>query len=111
DVDDAVRASRRVFDAGTWSRARAGSRIKVLHRYAGLLREHADELRKLQALDNGVPLSFGSIYATSVELAADAFDHHAGWVDKIGGETLDPYQGGDHLAMTFREPIGVVAAI
>jgi aldehyde dehydrogenase (NAD+) len=39
------------------------------------------------------------------------FDHHAGWVDKVGGQTLPPYQGGDHLAMTFREPVGVVAAI
>ena len=42
---------------------------------------------------------------------ADVFDHHAGWVDKLGGETLPPYQGGDHLAMTLREPVGVVAAI
>ncbi|HEX9337066.1 MAG TPA: aldehyde dehydrogenase family protein, partial [Pseudonocardiaceae bacterium] len=109
DVDAAVRAARRVFDAGPW--AKAGQRIKLLHRYADLLRAHADELRRIQALDNSVPLSFGAIYATSVEFAADAFDHHAGWIDKIGGETLPPYQGGDHLALTFREPIGVVAAI
>jgi len=112
DVDAAVTAARAAFEAGAWSGARAGVRIKLLHRYADLLREHAEELRSLQALDNSVPLSFsGSIYATSVEAAADVFDHHAGWVDKLGGQTLPPYQGGDHLAMTFREPIGVVAAI
>ncbi|CRK59560.1 Aldehyde dehydrogenase [Alloactinosynnema sp. L-07] len=111
DVDSAVRAARTAFDEGTWPRARATVRIKALHRYAALLREHADELRALQALDNSVPLSFGGIYATSVEAAADVFEHHAGWIDKIGGETLPPYQGGDHLAMTFREPVGVVAAI
>ncbi|MBA0126964.1 aldehyde dehydrogenase [Haloechinothrix sp. YIM 98757] len=111
DVDAAVAAARRSFEAGTWSQARAGERIAVLQRYARLLREHADELRGLQALDNSVPLSFGSIYATSVGAAADVFDHHAGWVDKIGGQTLPPYQGGDHLTMTFREPLGVVAAI
>jgi aldehyde dehydrogenase (NAD+) len=109
DVDAAVAAARKAFDNGPW--AKAGQRVKLLHRYADLLREHADELRRRQALDNSVPLSFGAIYATSVEFAADAFDHHAGWIDKIGGETLPPYQGGDHLAMTFREPIGVVAAI
>src|SRR5262245_12529636 len=109
DVDDAVRAAATAFD--TWSRSRAGGRIQLLHRYADLLRAHADELRALQALDNGVPLSFAGIYATSVGAAADVFDHHAGWVDKVGGQTLPPYQGGDHLAMTFREPIGVVAAI
>lgn len=111
DVDTAVRAARRAFDEGPWPRSRATQRIQLLHRYGQLLREHADELRRLQALDNSVPLSFGGIYATSVNAAADVFDHHAGWVDKVGGQTLPPYQGGDHLAMTFREPIGVVAAI
>jgi aldehyde dehydrogenase (NAD+) len=111
DVDDAVRAARRGFDEGPWPRTRAGERIRVLHACAAALREHADELRALQALDNGVPLSFGSVYATSVGVAADVFSHHAGWVDKIGGQTLPPFQGGDHLAMTFREPVGVVAAI
>lgn len=111
DVDRAVRAARRAFDEGPWPRSRATERIRLLHRYGGLLREHAEELRRLQALDNSVPLSFGGIYATSVNAAADVFDHHAGWVDKVGGQTLPPYQGGDHLAMTFREPIGVVAAI
>ena len=42
---------------------------------------------------------------------ADVFDHHAGWVDKLAGETLPPYQGGDHLVLTLREPIGVVGAV
>ncbi|NGY63599.1 aldehyde dehydrogenase [Lentzea sp. NEAU-D13] len=111
DVDAAVRAARKAFDEGTWPRSKAGERIKVLRRYGDLLREHADELKGLQALDNGVPLTFGQIYATSVGIAADIFDHHAGWIDKVGGQTLPPYQGGDHLAMTFREPVGVVAAI
>jgi len=111
DVDAAVLAARKAFDEGPWPRSRAGERIKILRRYSDLLREHADELRGLQALDNGVPLSFGQIYATSVGIAADIFDHHAGWIDKVGGQTLPPYQGGDHLAMTFREPVGVVAAI
>lgn len=111
DVDAAVAAARRAFDSGVWSAARVGQRVAVLNRYADLLREHADELRALQALDNSVPLSFGAVYASSVEGCADIFAHHAGWADKVGGQTLPPYQGGDHLAMSFREPVGVVAAI
>src|SRR6266516_5977102 len=65
DVDLAVRAARRAFDEGPWPRARANERVRVLRRIADLVREHGDELLKLQALDNSVPLSFGSIYATS----------------------------------------------
>jgi aldehyde dehydrogenase (NAD+) len=42
---------------------------------------------------------------------ADVFDHHAGWADKIAGETLPPYQGGDHMVLTLREPVGVVGAV
>jgi aldehyde dehydrogenase (NAD+) len=111
DVDNAVQAARRAFDDGPWRHTRAGERAKLLRRIAGLVREHGEELLKLQALDNSVPLSFGQIYSTSAEFVADAFDHHAGWVDKLAGETLPPYQGGDHMIMTLREPIGVVAAV
>jgi aldehyde dehydrogenase (NAD+) len=111
DVDRAVRAARRAFDEGPWPRARAAERIRVLRRVADLVRSHGDELLRLQALDNSVPLTFGGIYATSAAFVADVFDHHAGWVDKLAGETLPPYQGGDHLVLTLREPVGVVGAI
>jgi aldehyde dehydrogenase (NAD+) len=111
DVDAAVRAARRAFDEGPWPKTRAGERIRVLRRIAEAVREHGDELLALQALDNSVPLSFGSVYGMSAGFVADVFDHHAGWVDKLAGETLPPYQGGDHLVMTLREPVGVVGAI
>jgi aldehyde dehydrogenase (NAD+) len=111
DVDTAVRAARQAFDEGPWPRARANERIRVLRRIADLVREHGDELLALQALDNSVPLSFGTIYATSSAFVADVFDHHAGWVDKLAGETLPPYQGGDHMVFTLREPVGVVGAV
>ena len=87
DVDLAVRAARRAFDEGPWPRARANERARVLRKIADLVREHADELLKLQALDNSVPMSFGEIYAMSADFVADVFDHHAGWVDKLAGES------------------------
>src|SRR5580704_3422122 len=111
DVDRAVQAARRAFDEGPWPRARATERIRVLRRVADLVREHGDELLGLQALDNSVPLTFGSVYATSPDFLADVFDHHAGWVDKLAGQTLPAYQGGDHMVMTLREPVGVVGAV
>src|SRR6202042_2435013 len=83
----------------------------VLRKIADLVREHGAELLALEALDNRVPLSFGAVCATSPGFVADVFDHHAGWVDKLAGETLPPYQGGDHLVLTLREPVGVVGAV
>src|ERR1700726_3463311 len=111
DVDLAVRAARRAFDEGPWPRTRAGQRGRTLRKIADLVRAHADELLTLQALDNSVPLSFGEIYVTSAEFVADVFEHHAGWVDKLAGEPLPPFQGGDHLVFTLREPVGVVGAV
>ena len=111
DVDLAVAAARRAFDSGPWPRMRARERARILRRIADLVRAHGDELLRVQALDNGVPLTFGQVYATGFGFVADVFDHHAGWVDKLAGETLSPYQGGDHLVMTLREPVGVVGAV
>jgi aldehyde dehydrogenase (NAD+) len=111
DVDRAVRAARRAFDDGPWPRMRAKERIAAMHRIAAAVAEHSDELVKLAALDNGTPVAFSDIYIISPQMVADAFIHHAGWIDKLGGETLPAYQGGDHMVMTLREPVGVVAAI
>ena len=61
DVDRAVRAARAAFDTGSWPRARANEKIRVLRKVADLVREHGDELLALQALDNSVPLSFGGV--------------------------------------------------
>ena len=32
-------------------------------------------------------------------------------MDKLAGETLPAFQGGDHMVLTLREPIGVVGAV
>jgi aldehyde dehydrogenase (NAD+) len=112
DVDDAVRAARRAFDEGPWPRARARERMLVLRRVADLVRERRDELTTLLALDNGTPVSAGTIaYPISLDVVADIFDHNAGWVDKIAGETLPAFQGGEKLMMTLREPVGVVGSV
>ena len=111
DVDLAVKAARRAFDEGPWPRAKAKERRVAIQRLAELVAAHGDELNQLQTLENGMPVSFSSYYAVSSEIAADIFDHHAGWVDKIKGETLPTYTGNDMQVLTLREPVGVVAAI
>jgi aldehyde dehydrogenase (NAD+) len=111
DVERALGAARRAFDDGGWTSWKARDRKRLLQRIAILIEDHADELNRLQTLDNGIPVSFASIYQVSASFAADTFDYHAGWVDRISGETLPQYTGSDMLTLTLREPVGVVAAI
>ena len=111
DVDRAVAAARRAFDEGPWPRMNARDRKAIMQKMVGIIYDHKDELAKLQVLDNAIPIAFNSMYQVGPEIAADIFDHHAGWIDKITGETIPHYTGEEMLTMTFREPIGVAAAI
>ena len=49
DVDRAVLAARRAFDAGHWSQASPSQRKRVLQALAALVEQHADELALLEA--------------------------------------------------------------
>ena len=115
DVDRAVRAARRAFDEGPWPRLTARARKAALQRIITLITEHGDELNHLQTLENGMPITFSSMAAVSSDMAAGIFDHHAGWIDKICGSTYPTYEpsptGSEVQMLTFREPVGVVAAI
>jgi aldehyde dehydrogenase (NAD+) len=111
DVDDAVTAARRAFDDGPWPRLSAKDRKAILQRMVDLVRRDLDDLQRLQALDNGMPLSFMSAYPVGAALVADTFDHHAGWIDKLTGDTYPPYQGASTFAFSLREPVGVVGAV
>jgi aldehyde dehydrogenase (NAD+) len=111
DVDRAVRAARRAFDEGPWPTMTARDRKLLLRRLIEALHDHEDEINRLQSLDNGLPLTFSSMYQVSAAFAADIFDYHTGWVDKLTGETFPNFAGSDHFSMTVKEPVGVVAAI
>ncbi len=115
EVDRAVAAARRAFDDGPWPAMHARDRKRLLQRLVDLITEHGDELNRLQSLENGMPIAFSSMSAVSSAMAAGIFDHHAGWVDKICGATYPTYEasptGAEVQLMSFREPVGVVAAV
>ncbi len=56
DVDRAVRAARRAFEAGVWRDRSPKERKKVLRRFAELFETHMDELAVLETLDMGKPI-------------------------------------------------------
>jgi len=58
DVDRAVHAARKAFDEGPWPQMKARDRKMLLRRYIDALNDNADEINRLQSLDNGLPISF-----------------------------------------------------
>jgi len=112
EVDEAVGAARRALDDGPWPTMRASERRRLLLRIAEAIDAHGDELTLLQTLENGVPLSFSWTSRLSGHFPADIFEYHAGWIDKLGGETYPQYtQSSDLQFISQREPVGVVAAV
>src|SRR5260370_27094525 len=113
DIERAVRAARRAFDAGPWGRLTASERGRIIWRIGDLILEHADELAQLESLDNGKP--FAVARAADIPLAADLFHYMAGWATKIEGNTINisvPYMPGANFhSYTLREPLGVVGQI
>jgi len=113
DIDRAVKAARRAFETGPWSRMTPSERGRIIWRIGDLILEHLDELAQLESLDNGKP--FAVAQAADVPLAADLFHYMAGWATKIEGNTINisvPYMPGANFhSYTLREPVGVVGQI
>lgn len=111
-VDRAVSAARRAFDDGPWPHMGARERKRVLQKLVDRILAASEELGHLQTLDNGIPINFSLNTRVSAVTASDIFDHYAGWIDKITGETYPQYTDTQNLHfMTYRDPVGVVAAI
>ena len=107
DVDNAVRAARQAFENGPWRRMAASERGRLLLRLADLIETHGSELARLEALDNGKPVSVAT--AVDVPKTVACYRYFGGWADKIHGKTI-PIDG-DYLCYTRHEPIGVVGQI
>lgn len=106
DVDNAVTVARNRYDEGVWRKASVRMRRDVLRGIADLVRRDLERLAVLESTNAGKPIS-----AARGEMGAVAasFDFYAGAVDKFHGQTIPGNANG--TLMTFREPIGVCAAI
>ncbi|NUR43181.1 MAG: aldehyde dehydrogenase [Streptomyces sp.] len=100
DVDDAVRAAEQALPA--WRDTSPATRGELLYRWAALVREHDDDINRLEAIEVGHPVGPSPIAARLTYLAGKA--------DKVFGDTL-PTRSPDVLGLTLREPYGVIGAI
>jgi len=107
DVDRAVRAARDAFEHGSWRKTAASERGRLLNRLADLIERHADELARLESLDNGKPYAVAS--AADLPLTIACYRYYAGWADKVQGRTI-PING-NYFCYTRLEPVGVVGQI
>jgi len=108
DVNLAVKAARKAFETRSpWRRMSASERGKLLNRLADLIEKHADDLAKLEALDNGKPYKVAR--AADLALTIACYRYYAGWADKIQGKTIPI--AGDYFCYTRHEPVGVVGQI
>ena len=106
DIDLAVRAAQAAFPA--WSSLSAGTRERLMHRFADLVEEHADELAMLETLDNGK--TFASARDIEAPSSVAQLRYYAGWPTKLTGE-LYPVSAPGYHVYGRREPLGVCAAI
>lgn len=109
DIDRAVKAARRAFDAGPWPRMSPSERGQLLWKLADLLEQHAEEFAEIESIDNGKPVTEAA--AADVPLSIDMFRYMGGWATKLLGNTIPLSGGHDLFAYTTREPVGVVGQI
>jgi phenylacetaldehyde dehydrogenase len=109
DIDAAVAAARRAFEAGPWSRILPGDRSRLVWRLGDLLEQHADEFAELEALDNGKPVT--NARRDDVQGSINMFRYMAGWSTRLNGETIQVSSPGNWHVYTLREPVGVVGQI
>jgi aldehyde dehydrogenase (NAD+) len=107
DVDKAVAAARHAFEQGLWQKTFASERGRLLHRLADLIERNAEELARLETLDNGMPLTIARRVALPLSIAV--YRYYAGWADKNQGKTIPV--NGDYFCYTRHEPVGVVGQI
>ncbi|MBO1625134.1 aldehyde dehydrogenase family protein [Bacillus arachidis] len=107
DVDLAVKAARKAFEEGTWSKISAAERAHLIYKLADLIDENKEELAQLEALDNGKP--YKQALEDDIAGTVDHFRYYAGWATKILGQTI-PISP-EYLNYTRHEPIGVVGQI
>jgi aldehyde dehydrogenase (NAD+) len=104
DIDRAVTAAAEAYP--TWSSTPAAQRASILRAWARSVREHADELWRLDSTDNGRARAetFPAVLG-----GAGQIEFHAGLAETITGETvaISPTAS----TYTVREPFGVVGLI
>ena len=103
EADAAVARAKAAFPA--WRAVAPADRARLLYRLADALDGAQEDLARLEARNVGKPIGDAR---GEMGMVVDTFRYYAGAPERALGDTI-PVAGG--VAMTFREPLGVVALI
>ncbi|MBD0281627.1 MAG: aldehyde dehydrogenase [Thermoleophilaceae bacterium] len=103
ETDAAVARAKAAFPA--WRAVQPGDRAALLRRLADAIDGARERLATLEARNVGKPISDAR---GEMGMVVDSFRYYAGAPERPTGDTI-PVAGG--VAMTFREPLGVVGLI
>ncbi|PRY08829.1 aldehyde dehydrogenase family protein [Kineococcus rhizosphaerae] len=106
-LDHAVASARAAFERGTWSRATARQRGRVLRLWADLVEAERETLALLISLEMGKPIS------AALDVETRAAVSSLRWYGEIADKLMDESPRGvdGALALVTREPIGVLGMI
>jgi len=104
DTEAAITAAQQAF--GAWSRLTPLERAEYLRKASAILRENAEALAMLDAMNTGNPVAQ---MVADARIAATGIEYFAGLVTEVKGETIP--MGPGLFNYTVREPLGVVARI
>lgn len=107
DVNSAVSAARRAFEAGTWAHMSPADRKNVLLKWADIMEQNAEELALLEVIESGKTI--GDVRAEDIPGTIATLRWHAEATDKIYDQVTPAAH--DVVSMYVREPIGVVGAV
>jgi acyl-CoA reductase-like NAD-dependent aldehyde dehydrogenase len=103
EADDAIARAKAALPA--WRRVSPGDRAALMRGLAEALDARREELAVLEARNAGKPISDAR---GEMGMVVDTFAYYAGAPERLVGDTI-PVAGG--VAMTFREPLGVIGLI
>lgn len=107
DVDKAVAAAKKAFQRGSvWRNMNATDRAKLINKLADLIVRDAEQIATLDTMDAGKAYKNA---VGEVHWCANVLRYHAGWCDKITGDTIPT--DGNYVTLTRKEPIGVIGQI
>jgi betaine-aldehyde dehydrogenase len=107
DVDAAVEAARRAFDSAVWTQTSGADKAALMRRVAARLEADRDALALIETLESGKPISQAR---DEISSAAGIWYYAATLAQHAYGDAHNSL-GANYLAVTVKEPIGVVGVI